>query len=101
MSSKENAAIHQLFNGSNAVTHCACCGPARRHPKPSACCRTAWAASPQHLEHPHQGTARSFAGPWQPRLHRDRRRADLLKRLNDVQAFATRWVAGRAKKAAP
>ena len=26
--------------------------------------------------------------------------ADLLKRLNDVQAFATRWVAGRAKKAA-
>ena len=23
---------------------------------------------------------------------------DLLKRLNDVQAFATRWVAGRAKK---
>ena len=26
--------------------------------------------------------------------------ADLLKRLSDVQAFATRWVAGRAKKAA-
>ena len=26
--------------------------------------------------------------------------ADLLKRLNDVQAFATRWVAGRAKKQA-
>ena len=26
--------------------------------------------------------------------------ADLLKRLNDGQAFATRWVAGRAKKAA-
>ena len=26
--------------------------------------------------------------------------ADLLKRLNDVQALATRWVAGRAKKAA-
>ena len=25
--------------------------------------------------------------------------ADLLKRLSDVQAFATRWVAGRAKKA--
>ena len=25
---------------------------------------------------------------------------DLVKRLNDVQAFATRWVAGRAKKAA-
>ena len=25
--------------------------------------------------------------------------ADLLKRLNDVQAFATRWVAGRTKKA--
>ena len=25
---------------------------------------------------------------------------DLLKRLSDVQAFATRWVAGRAKKAA-
>ena len=24
--------------------------------------------------------------------------SDLLKRLNDVQAFATRWVAGRAKK---
>ena len=24
--------------------------------------------------------------------------ADLLKRLNDVQAFATRWVASRAKK---
>ena len=24
--------------------------------------------------------------------------ADLLKRLNDVQAFATRWVANRAKK---
>ncbi len=24
--------------------------------------------------------------------------ADLLKRLNDVQAFATRWVAGRSKK---
>ena len=24
--------------------------------------------------------------------------ADLLKRLSDVQAFATRWVAGRAKK---
>ena len=24
---------------------------------------------------------------------------DLLKRLSDVQAFATRWVAGRAKKA--
>lgn len=23
---------------------------------------------------------------------------DLLKRLSDVQAFATRWVAGRAKK---
>lgn len=23
---------------------------------------------------------------------------DLIKRLNDVQAFATRWVAGRAKK---
>ena len=26
--------------------------------------------------------------------------ADLLKRLNDVQALATRWVPGRAKKAA-
>ena len=25
--------------------------------------------------------------------------ADLLKRLSDVQAFATRWVAGRSKKA--
>ena len=25
--------------------------------------------------------------------------SDLLKRLSDVQAFATRWVAGRAKKA--
>ena len=25
--------------------------------------------------------------------------ADLLKRLNDVQAFATKWVAGQAKKA--
>src|SRR6218665_388853 len=25
--------------------------------------------------------------------------ADLLKRLNDVQAFATRWVASQAKKA--
>ncbi|MFZ3126062.1 MAG: winged helix-turn-helix transcriptional regulator [Acidovorax sp.] len=24
--------------------------------------------------------------------------SDLLKRLSDVQAFATRWVAGRAKK---
>src|SRR6218665_1483293 len=24
--------------------------------------------------------------------------ADLLKRLNDVQAFATRWVASQAKK---
>ena len=24
---------------------------------------------------------------------------DLVKRLSDVQAFATRWVAGRAKKA--
>ena len=24
--------------------------------------------------------------------------ADLLKRLNDVQAFANRWAAGRAKK---
>ena len=24
--------------------------------------------------------------------------ADLLKRLNDVQAFATKWVAGQAKK---
>ena len=83
---------------SNVADSCACgrCATATR--RPSACCRQRWRHHAQHAEHPHQGLARSwFHGPRQRWLSSPLGQ-DLLKRLSDVQAFANRWTAARAKK---
>ena len=73
MSSKENAAINQLFERLE-------CRYALRvlwalkdgHPQTFRLLQDSVGGHhPQHAQHPHQGTARSrFCGPWQRRLHR-------------------------------
>ena len=68
-------------------------------PRPSAYCRTAWAASPYTLNtrlkelraanlvtHGSDGYSLTLSG------------TDLVKRLSDLQAFATKWVAAQSKK---
>ncbi len=101
MSSKENAAINQLFERLECrYALRVLCALRDGHPQPFRLLQdSVGGITPNTLntrikelreaglvDHGSEGYTVTPVG------------ADLLKRLNDVQAFANRWAAGRAKK---